>query len=529
MQKNKILTNELHSKNFRKFGLDINVGAALTAVILITLFIGYSLFNYETIYQQILTLRDHTVTAFSWPMILVMLFSLLLVLAISFSPLGKIRIGDKDDRPEFKRISWYAMLFGAGMGIGFMFWGVAEPLVQEGVSPLYSGSSPQAQSIATTFLHWGLMPWSIYSIISLSLAYYAYNLKLPLAPRSLFYPFLKNKIYGLPGDIIDGFSVLLTLFALSSSLGMGSLQVNAGFNYLFGLPMSTLVQVLVILFVTFLATLSLISGLKKGIRMLSEFNLYLSFFIVGVVFILGPTTLIITGGAEAFFVYVQNIVSVNFTVLTASSEAYSSLGYNWAANWTLFYWAWWIGWAIFVGMFIAKISKGRTIRDFLLSVTIIPTVFSIIWFSIFGITAMTLNGSADGSLLATVSSNEALSLYALIELLIDNTFFEYFMFSLSIILIIAFFVTSSDSGSLVVDDLTSGGSKHASLTQKIFWASLEGLLAIFFLLIGGEHALSLIQMLLTIVAGPFAIVLFLIFFLLIYQLIKNHRDSNKKD
>lgn len=527
MKENAKATRELHMNNFRKFGVDINIGAVLTSMIIIIGFVGYAIINRATIYDSISGMRDAVMVAFNIPMIGIMLASFFLVLIIGLSPLGKIRVGGKEAEPEFKRFSWYSMLFGAGMGIGFMFWGVAEPLIHSDFTPLFNNGDSVTASLATSFFHWGLFPWAIYALISLALAFYAYNLNLPLAPRSMFYPILKDKIYGHIGDVIDGLAVVVTLFSLASSLGFGALQVNAGFNYLFGIAVSVPVQVIIIVIVTFFATLSLITGLDKGIRILSEMNIYLAVALVSIFFLVGPTGEIITQGFSALMSYIGGIIPVNFMLPEVGRETQASLGYDWTASWTVFYWAWWIGWTIFVGMFIAKISYGRTVRDFLLSVMIIPTIIAIVWFSVFGVTAIEANAASGGELLSIVSSDESLSLYALIAELNINSIIQLVLNVLSIVLIVSFFVTSSDSGSLVVDGLTSGGSPQEPLGQKIFWAGLEGALAIFLILIGGSAALDIIQMVLIIVAGPFSILLIAILALLVYQLVKSYTYYKK--
>lgn len=521
MKKNEKKTTRFHNRNFSKWGLELNIGAVATALLITLIFILYTLFNGGDMYSHIATLRDEVISIFTYPMVLLMLLSFILVFAISFSPLGKIRIGGAQEEPKFKRFSWYSMLFGAGMGIGFMFWGVAEPLFHNDYTPLFATDNSTVSAVATSIFHWGMFPWAIYALISMALAFYAYNLKLPLAPRSLLYPILKDKIYGLTGDIIDGLAVVITLFSLASSLGFGALQVNAGFTYLFGIGSSVNVQILIIVIVTFFATLSLVTGLDKGIRILSEGNIILALILVSTLFILGNTTQILTTMIQSTVLYITNIFSVNIELLSVGQETLESVGYDWSAAWTIFYWAWWIGWTIFVGMFIARISNGRTIRDFLLSVTIIPSIIAIVWFSTFGQAAINANNATNGELFNIVSKDESLSLYALFGSMNIPAIFQILLTILSIVLVISFFVTSSDSGSMVVDGLTSGGAPVHSKVQKIFWASMEGGLAVLLILIGGANALDIIQMVLIIFAAPFSIFLYLILFLLVYQLIKH--------
>lgn len=521
-------TKILHKNNYTKYGLNINIGAVSIAIFALLLFAVFIIVNLNDIFITIQTIHDSMLLIFEKPMILSMLICLIVVVAISISPLGKIKIGGNNAKPEFKRFSWYSMLFGAGMGIGFMFWGVAEPLFHNDYTPIFNSSEHINSALATTFFHWGLFPWALYALMALALAFYAFNMKLPLAPRSMFYPLIKDKIYGLTGDVIDGFAVVVTLFSLASSLGFGALQVNAGFNYLFNVTVSANVQVIIIIVVTLLATISVVTGIDKGVRILSEINLILAFILVSVIALLANTFSIISTAFNAIILYLTNIISVNYNLLVNSTKINESIGYDWAATWTLFYWAWWIGWSIFVGMFIAKISKGRTIRDFLLSVTLIPTIITFIWFSIFGVVAININNTINNQLFTLVSMDESVSLYALISYMDISSIIKILLYTISIVLIVSFFVTSSDSGALVVDGLTSGGVKRTALIQKIFWTSMQAFLAIGLIAIGGESALDIIQMILIIIASPFSIVVLIIVALLIYQLIKYYKHEYKK-
>ncbi len=525
---NKYLTKEMHKRNFKKFGLNLNVGSVLTSIIVIGLFVLFVVFNYSTIFDQITFLRDKMILVFKVPMLATMMLCFVVALLISISPLGKVRIGGKKAEPQFKRFSWYSMLFGAGMGIGFMFWGVAEPLFHNDFTPIFANDSDVVSALATTFYHWGLFPWALYALVALALAFYAFNMDLPLAPRSLFYPLLKTKIYGLIGDIIDGLAVVITLFALASSLGFGALQVNAGFNYLFNVDISSTVQIIIIIVVTGFATISVVTGVDKGVRILSEANLVLAAILGTLVFLIGNSLSIISNGFSSLLLYLQNLIGVNFALMSSTTDTMGTLGYDWSSAWTIFYWAWWIGWAIFVGMFIAKISYGRSLRDFLLSVTFIPSIIAILWFSVFGVVAIDINNAVAGGLFDIVSVDESLSLYALIEFMDISTVLKIILDVLSITLIVSFFVTSSDSGSLVVDGLTSGGAAMTRNRQKIFWTSLQAILAIALIIVGGSQALDVIQMVLIIVASPFSVVIILIIILLIIQLTKYYKQIHNQ-
>jgi len=411
------------------------------------------------------------------------------------------------------------MLISAGMGIGLMFWAVGEPLYHYNITPPIFADPEQAYTaMATTFFHWGLHPWGIYALISLALAYFAYNKGLPLSIRSVFYPIFKDKIFGILGDVIDVLAVLSCLFGLATSLGLGVQQINSGLDYLLGIGYSVNIQVILIAIITFLATLSVVTGLDKGVKFLSTMNMKIAFVFMLAVFILGPTGYILKLFSNSLGLYLNDFIKNSFFISSDST---------WQGDWSLFYLAWWISWSPFVGMFIARISRGRTIKEFIFAVLVIPSLLSFVWLSVFGGTAIHINNMANGELYSVVQNQLPLALFEMISFLniplLSGTI-KVILSSLGTILVISFFVTSSDSGSLVVDNITSGGKLDSPVPQRVFWAFMEGFVATILLLIGGEQALAALQTAVISTGLPFAIILIIMSILLI----KNLHDSYKK-
>ncbi len=398
----------------------------------------------------------------------IVLVNVLLIFAIylGLSKFGKIRLGGKDAKPEFSRTSWFAMLFSAGMGIGLLFWSVAEPVRHFQGNPFTSSSETiesAKSAMGITFLHWGIHAWAIYAVVGLALAFFTFNLKLPLTIRSIFYPIFGDKIYGWIGHVIDIFSVIATLFGLATSLGFGAQQINAGLAYLFDMQYTTWMQIVLIILITALATLSLVLGLDKGIRRLSEWNMRLAAIVLIFVIVVGPTLFIFKSLFQNIGYYVANFFELSLWI-----EAYTGVGEgeSWQNKWTIFYWAWWIAWSPFVGIFIARISKGRTIKEFILGVMLVPTLLTFLWLSAFGGSALHLELEGITGIAEAVNENVATAIYKLLQ-----QFPLAFISSLlTVFLVVSFFITSSDSGSLVVDALTSGGRHDSPVGQRIFWA-----------------------------------------------------------
>jgi len=435
-----------------------------------------------------------------WFFILLVNILLFFAIYLGMSKFGKIRLGGKDAKPEFSRGAWFSMLFSAGMGIGLLFWSVAEPIKHFNSNPLENSENvleAAKSAMGITFLHWGVHAWAIYAIVGLALAFFTFNLKLPLTIRSIFYPLFGHKIYGWIGDVIDIVSVIATLFGLATSLGLGAQQINAGLQYLFGFQYATWVQIVLIIVITAFATISLVLGLDKGIRRLSEWNMRLALVILVFVIVIGPTLFILKSFVQNIGHYINEFFELSFW-----TESYRGINEktHWQNKWTVFYWAWWIAWSPFVGIFIARISKGRTIKEFILGVMLVPTLLTFLWFSVFGGSALYHELKGITVISEAVNVNIATAIYKLLEQ------FPYSFLSsvLTVFLVASFFITSSDSGSMVVDTLTSGGRHDAPVGQKIFWASMEGTVA-GILLVGG--GLTALQTATTLTGLPFAIVL----------------------
>ncbi|MFW6080789.1 MAG: BCCT family transporter [Desulfosalsimonas sp.] len=463
----------------------------LALLIAVTLVVGRPM---ETVFSVI---QEGISNNFGWFFIISVNFYLVIMLFIAFSKYGSIKLGGKNAVPEFSRTSWFAMLFSAGMGIGILFWSVAEPIYHFSDSPFAASDTAEAakEAMRTTFLHWGLHPWAIYALVGMSLAFFAFNRDKPLAIRSVFYPLLGDRVYGPWGDTIDVVAVLSTMFGLATSLGLGVQQVNAGLNHLFGMPENVYIQTLLIGVITAAASLSVASGLDQGVKKLSELNMNLGAVLLAFVLVVGPTLFILD-------TYVQNTGSYlnDFFRISFWTEGYSDG--DWQNSWTIFYWSWWISWSPFVGMFIARISRGRTLREFVLSVLIVPSLLTFLWLTAFGGSAIFLELNQVGSVAEAAKENIAISIFALLENFPVATAANI----AAILLVASFFITSSDSGSLVVDTFTSGGKLASPVTQRIFWAVTQGAVAAVLLFGGGLNALQTAS----ITTGlPFSVVLIL--------------------
>lgn len=488
--------------NWSGFGFDLHPQVTFFSVAVLTIFIVMTLMFQESAAEISSNVLGWISNTFGWFFILASNIFIIAGLFFAFSRFGRIRIGGPKARPEFATSAWFAMLLAAGMGIGLMFWSVGEPMFHlASPSPMFEGvegySSQAAQAaMGVTFFHWGLHPWAIYAIVGLGLAFFAYNRGLPLTIRSIFHPILGNRIHGGWGNFIDVLSVLATLVGLATSLGLGVSQINAGFNYLFGMPIGPWVQVGLITVITAFATTSVIAGLDGGVKRLSEWNMGLAALFLLFVLIVGPTVYLLGGFTTNTGFYFANLVQMSLWTETFEDS-------NWQGAWTVFYWAWWISWSPFVGMFIARVSKGRTVREFILSVMLVPTFLSFLWMSVFGGNAIFQQMELGVDLYSAVSDNVATAIFAMLEGMPITTVLSI----VAVLLVTIFFVTSSDSGSLVVDHLTSGGKLDSPVPQRIFWCVMEGLLAGVLLLGGGLETLQTVS----ITTGlPFTLVLLLI-------------------
>ena len=404
-------------------------------------------------------------------------FALFLV----FSRYGDVKLGPDDSEPEYGGLSWFAMLFSAGMGIGLMFFGVAEPIQHYSVPPTGEGATIDAarQAMVLTFFHWGLHAWAIYVVVGLALAYFAFRRGLPLTLRSALHPLIGERIHGPIGHAVDTFAVFGTMFGVATSLGLGVMQVNAGANYLFGWPTTIQMQLALIAAITGLATLSVALGLDRGIRRLSELNVVLAIVLLMFVLIAGPTLFLLRAFVQNIGAYLSDVVPLTFRLYAYEPNP-------WLGEWTLFYWSWWIAWSPFVGMFIARISRGRTIRQFVSGVLLVPVLFTFLWMTVFGNTALWQQTIGAVPLVEIVRDNLPVALFASLEGLPLATLTS----AVATLLIVTFFVTSADSGALVIDMITSGSATGSPVWQRIFWAVAAGGIAAVLLVSGGLNALQ---------------------------------------
>ncbi|MCD9006820.1 choline BCCT transporter BetT [Luteimonas sp. XNQY3] len=418
-----------------------------------------------------------------WFTVLAVAGFLVFIVGIAISGFGRLKLGPDHSSPDYSYATWFAMLFAAGMGIGLMFFGVAEPIMHYAEPPVGDAQTVAAarQAMRITFFHWGIHAWAIYAVVALSLAYFAYRHGLPLRIRSSLYPLIGDRIHGPIGHAVDTFAVLGTIFGLATSLGLGVIQINAGLNYLFDMPVGTTTQVILISVITLIATGSVASGLDKGVRRLSELNMIMAVALLAFVLIAGPTVYLMQTFVQNTGMYISNVFAMTFNLY-----AYESRG-TWLGGWTLFYWGWWIAWSPFVGMFIARISRGRTIREFVVGVLLVPLGFTFLWMTIYGNTALHMV-MVDGAtqLVDAVAADSSVAIFQFLE----NLPFSTITSGLATALVVIFFVTSSDSGSLVIDMLTTKGEEESPVWQRIFWALAEGVVAIALLLAGGLAALQ---------------------------------------
>ena len=511
----------MQDREYKKlFGLEIYLTPVFViSSIAIVVFIIGSLIFQEGATKLFGDIRVWLTTNLDWLFMITTNLLFLFCLVVAFSPIGKVRLGGADAKPEYSYLTWLAMLFAAGVGIGLLFFGVSEPITYFqggsysplGIETIYNpetvynaenvpdAGDPKVQAaaslgIATTVFHWGLQGWAIYGVVGLALAFFAYNRGLPLLIRSAFYPVFGDRIWGWPGHIIDTFAIFAGIFGLATSLGLGVQQITAGLDDLFGIPANNLTMVILIVVITAIALGSVITGINVGIKRLSQFNIILAFLLLLAVIVLGPTLYIFRSFFTGVGTYIMKIVPLSNWIGREDTAFFH--------DWTTFYWAWWIAWAPFIGTFIARISKGRTVREFVLFVLLLPTLLCLIWFSAFGGTAIHqfLTEGYTGVTEKVEIYNYELALFKMFEGLPLTTLLSCIGMTLTII----FFVTSSDSGSLIIDIIAAGGKVDAPVPQRVFWCTAEGLVAIALLLGGGLKSLQAASL---ATGFPFAIVL----------------------
>ena len=473
-------------------GLDIHNPVFLISGLTIIAFVVFSLLMREQASAFFEWMRGGLTSNLDWFFLSAGNIFVVLCLFLIVSPYGSVRLGGTEAKPDYSYAGWFAMLFAAGMGIGLMFFGVAEPISHYSSSIAANAGTPESWAplagaagdpeaarrlaMAATIFHWGLHPWAIYAIVALALALFSYNKGLPLTVRSILYPIFGERVWGWTGHVIDTLAVFATLFGLATSLGFGAEQASAGLEFLFGIPASDTSKVVLITLITGVALLSVVAGLDAGVKRLSEINMILATLLLAFVILTGATVAILTGFFKNLMAYAE--------FLPALSNPFGRADENFSQGWTAFYWAWWISWSPFVGMFIARVSRGRTVREFIVCVLLIPSLVSVLWMTAFGGTAITQ--VVDQGLTAVADTALELKLFVMLENLPLTAITSF----LGIVLVIVFFVTSSDSGSLVIDTITAGGKIDAPVPQRVFWAIFEGLIAIALLLGGGLAALQ---------------------------------------
>lgn len=453
---------------------------------------------------------------FGWYYLIVATIFLIVCIYLFITPMGRIKLGNQDDKPDFTRSSWIAMLFSAGMGIGLVFYGSAEPISHYAISSP-TGETGTANAIKDaltyTFFHWGLHAWAIYGIVGLIIAYFTFRKKEPLTISNTLKPILGEKVNGKTGKIIDILAILSTVFGVATTLGFGAMQINGGLSFLFGIPTNFFIQIIIIVIVTFLFIASALSGLGKGIKILSNGNMILAGLLLVTMLTFGPTMMILNLFTNTIGTYLQNLPYMSFRIAPLNADIR-----DWINSWTIFYWAWWIAWSPFVGIFIARISRGRTIREFVLCVLLIPAIFGFIWFSAFGGTAIHLEASG-------VAKISELALEQALFGVFDHFPFGMVMSIIAIILVAVFFITSADSGTFVLAMMSTNGVANPANRIKLMWGILLTSIALVLLYSGGLMAL---QNAMIVAALPFSVIMILMTISLFKSLNKETKQMFKK-
>jgi len=504
---------EIGQDNITPFGLDIHNPVFLISGLSIIAFVLVTLMFQQGSAEFFAWLRPAITSTFDWFFLSAGNIFVIFALVVCVSPLGRVRLGGQHARPDYSYIGWFSMLFAAGMGIGLMFFGVSEPMSHFGSSmggiamgengirtdwaPLGAAAgdieAARDLAMAATIYHWGLHPWAMYAVVALALAFFSFNHNLPLTLRSAFYPLLGEKVWGWSGHLIDTIAVFATLFGLATSLGFGTQQALAGFSFLYGWGTGGVAVVLLITFITIIAIGSVVRGLDGGVKVLSEINMCLALGLLCFILFVGPTGEILSTLVSGAIAYVGEFIPL--------SMPFGREDANFSQGWTSFYWAWWISWSPFVGMFIARVSRGRTVREFLVCVILVPTLLCVLWMATFGGTALS-QVIADASAPVGAVAQEIKLFHMLSDFPMSGL-----LSLVGIVLVLVFFVTSSDSGSLVIDTITAGGKTDAPVSQRVFWCSFEGLVAAVLLLVGGAEAIGALQAMAVSTGLPFTIVL----------------------
>ena len=498
--RNSLLTSGQDNKQM--MGMDFHHPVFPLSAAAILAFLIYALIYPDMANAQLGLAKNWSIEHFDWLFMISGNVFVIFCLALIVLPVGRLRLGGKNARPEYSRMSWFAMLFAAGMGIGLMFWSVAEPVAYYtdwyGTPLNAPARTPEGASAAmgATMFHWGLHPWAIYAVVGLSLAFFAYNRGLPLTLRSAFYPILGKHTRGWAGHIIDILAVLATVFGLATSLGFGASQAAGGLAYLFNVPNTLGTQLAIIVVVSVLTLISVWRGIDGGVKLFSNINMFIAALLLLFVIAVAPTLTVLSGIGTTAMAYVTHILPLSNWIGRDDG--------TWYHGWTIFYWAWWISWSPFVGMFIARVSKGRTVREFLIAVLVIPTLVTLVWMSTFGGLALYQVTNNIGKL-ANGIDDVSLAMFHMLEQLPLSGVTSL----LAIILVLVFFITSSDSGSLVIDNITAGGKTDTPRGQRVFWATMQGSIAGVLLYGGGTTAMSALQAGAVATGLPFTVVLLL--------------------
>lgn len=466
------------------------------------LFVIWAMISPAAVTSAFSVIFNFTIQYFGWAYMICGALFLLFCLALAFSKYGKIKLGKDDEEPEYSTLSWFAMLFSAGMGIGLVFWGVAEPVYHFAGAPFTESGTSQAaaEAMRASFFHWGLHPWSFYGVVALALGYFSFRKGLPGLISSTFYPILGEAgVKGPIGKTIDIIAVVSTIFGVATSLGLGVMQINGGLNFVYGIPNTTAVSLIIVAIITGLFTLSAVTGINKGIKWLSNTNMVLAFIMLLFFLFAGPTRYLLNMFTESLGEYIQNIVWLSF-FLDTQGEVAARTGYDWVGAWPVFYWAWWITWCPFVGSFIARISRGRTVKECVMGILVAPTVLSFLWFSFLGGTAIHMELFDKIPISEAVFSDVTSALFVTLNNLPMTELFSL----LGILMVTIFFITSADSSTFVVGMMTSGGNLEPKSTLKIFWGILLGCIAGVLLITGGLDAVKTVAL---AIGFPFMVIM----------------------
>lgn len=498
----------ISANTFRHLNLNVFIVATLSIAALVV----FTLLAPQFAESTFDSLQTEIVASGSWFYVFTVAVILLTTLYLGLSQYGEVKLGPDHAKPDYSLATWLSMLFAAGMGIGLMFFGVAEPLMHYMAPPTAEPGGVEAvkEAMKMTFFHWGVHAWAIYAIVALILAYFSFRNNLPLTLRSALYPIIGDKVHGWAGHWVDIIAVVSTIFGVATSLGLGAAQINAGLAYIVGIEVNVTNQIWLMIAVIAIATISVVSGLDKGIKILSQTNMMMAVALLLFILILGPTVFLLKAYLQNTGDYLSDIVRNTFNLFAYQKK-------DWIGGWTIFYWGWWLAWAPFVGIFIARISKGRTIREFILGVMLIPTAFTLFWMTVFGNTAIDLVQNFDSNLGTLINEDTSVALFVFLE----SFPFSDILVILAVIMVVIFFVTSCDSGAMVVDMLCSDGKNNTPVWQRMFWAFTVGIVAIVLLFAGG---LSALQTMTIATALPFSIVLLLA----IFGLIKALRFERRK-